>query len=773
MRARLLPLLVVAAFTVGLGVVIWNSTKPVPLPTEPLAAAKKNDAPAPSAAPEVEPATAPSPVAPTRVSDAAAKSGKHWWDGFVPGKKARVGREVAATEETTTIAIEGVVVVKDSDGREHLEESGTFLPAFYEPRSPRDSDGEIPPGLADAFAEGGFGRAWREGEPVAVEGGRFNVEVPAGREFGAQKLKLGGRSAVTEGGPSKVAAGERVTIRAHWVDGVRVRVLDRATHAELDDVTVARANEHLFGPMGDGDPGDPALLETVVEHAHSPVVVPAKELPYGPELNADVWIRARGHAWHGVRIDYKDVSERTVELVGAATLVVEVRGELPEPLPSTDASTNASTNASDDDVHDENPARLPRGMNERVPMLRLRRPTEQKKFDDVVKEALDHYDRAKPSDFPGGRKPPLAEFQRTIESMRDQYEARHSVHELVSERPATIGETRFESLAAQSLVVSIELGQAYRSPLVVASSAVTTAAGETMRIELEAKKVGLKTAVPFAGTIFVPSGWNVGALGLGFEAVDLAGVSDTDARTVPSHEWKPLSGRTGWYRWDAGACRPAKYMIKVDGTGIVKPAVLAPAGDSNVEIVLPEAGTLRVRLVDASDGRAVEMAGLCWQPERTDVMYYGFAMVPLEYSSWLKRYSGHVPVGRGALFSLMDENWSLDPESSAAEIHSGEQELVARVHRSCGMTVELVCDGAKIPWNQRDAFEIKIVSVDGANRMIRMSLGDSLPLISVGEPGRYTVTLPALDGYEPVAPFEIDIAAGAFVKKTVELKKKR
>ena len=77
MRARLLPLLVVAAFTVGLGVVIWNSTKPVPLPTEPLAAAKKNDAPAPSAAPEVEPATAPSPVAPTRMSDAAAKSKKH------------------------------------------------------------------------------------------------------------------------------------------------------------------------------------------------------------------------------------------------------------------------------------------------------------------------------------------------------------------------------------------------------------------------------------------------------------------------------------------------------------------------------------------------------------------------------------------------------------------------------------------------------------------------------------------------------------------------
>ena len=89
--------------------------------------------------------------------------------------------------------------MKDSDGREHLEECGTFLPAFYEPRSPRGADEEIPTGLADAFAEGDFGRSWRNGETVAVEGGRFHVEVPAGRELGAQKLKLGERSAVTEG----------------------------------------------------------------------------------------------------------------------------------------------------------------------------------------------------------------------------------------------------------------------------------------------------------------------------------------------------------------------------------------------------------------------------------------------------------------------------------------------------------------------------------------------------------------------------------------------
>src|SRR5689334_25322871 len=103
MRARSIVALAVALGAVGVGAVIWRETRPAPLPAAPAVAARTDPpplAPAPSA-----PESAPAPVAAKRVSDAAPKSSKHWWDGFIPGKRARGEEDDAAKEETGTIAI--------------------------------------------------------------------------------------------------------------------------------------------------------------------------------------------------------------------------------------------------------------------------------------------------------------------------------------------------------------------------------------------------------------------------------------------------------------------------------------------------------------------------------------------------------------------------------------------------------------------------------------------------------------------------------------------
>src|SRR6185369_1545440 len=61
--------------------------------------------------------------------------------------------------------------------------------------------------------------------------------------------------------------------------------------------------------------------------------------------------------------------------------------------------------------------------------------------------------------------------------------------------------------------------------------------------------------------------------------------------------WTPAADRPGWYRWSAGTVPAAKYVIQVEGAGLVKLVDVAGAGDKNVEIVLPDAATLRVRVV--------------------------------------------------------------------------------------------------------------------------------------------------------------------------------
>jgi hypothetical protein len=768
MRARWLLVLAVSCGAVGFAAWLWSSTRPAPLPAAPPVAAPIAEPKTPDVAP------AAAPAAPTRVSDADAKSSKHWWDGFVPGRREKAARDVVAKEPAAKIALDGLVVVKDRDGREHLDENGTLNPGFYDPpREPapaKDEDEDEAPATASALSKRNFHRSWQNGEPIEVEGGRFHVEVPSDREFGATRLEVGGRIAVVDSEPTKAVAGQPVTIRAHWIDPIRVHVVDRETKAELDDVTVARSTSLTSFALSDDDPGSPDELDRVVEHGHSPVEVPPQARSFGPEMQGHVWIRAPDHAWRGVALDYDDLSERTVELTGAATLVVDVQGELPS-ASSTDSGLGAAfAKAAFGQSHHA------RDDHDRDPMLRLRKPAEVKPFDDAVKEMLAQYDVAKPSDFPGGRKPPLDEFKKMIESMREQYEAETSRGELVTERPAHPGEIRFESLAVQELVASIEVGASYRAPLVITSAPAKLVAGETTKVVLVAHKVETPMAVALAGSILVPPGWDLDQLSLEIEPVDLKGQTRDDEHRIPSERWTALPGRAGAYRWNAGAVLPATYMVLVKGAGIVKQVVVPASGDPNVEIVLPESALLRVRVVASADGTPVKMKNLEWQPHAADLTaeeFAGLATVDLEYDAARKSFGARVPVGPGSLVANFDEKWVLDGETATIEVHAGEQELVAKAHPICGVSFDLACDGAKVAWNERDSWQIQVVRSDGVSRIAWSSFRDTHPVIAVAEPGRYTVTLPAIDGYEPVAPFEIEIPAGQFLQKTVELRKKR
>jgi len=761
MRVRLLLVLVLSLGVAGLGAVLWSSTRPAPLPPAAPASTKSETPPEPL--PSISPATAPAPVTPKRVSDGDAKSGKHWWDGFVPGKRERVARAEPEKAEVVTVAIDGIVVLVDADGREHLDLDGTLSPGFYEPQREPAPDADPPPAMAKASFKNS--RRCRPGEDVAVESGRFHADVPADREFGATQLKVGGRSAIVDSEPLKVVAGQTVTIRAHWVDGVRVRVVDKESGASLDDVAVVRKKSGMGWSMGDTDPGDPAEFEAVVEHGHSPVLIPPRDQSRGIETQARVWIRARDHAWSGLEIDFADRSERTVALVGAAALVVDVQGELPPASPAAESDEGTFITGSSGEylLHDA---------HERDPKVRLRKPPEFGSFDDMMKKAIESYDQAKASDFPSGRKPSLAEFKTSIEAMREEIEAEIGHGELVAERSARPGELRFDSIAAQELIATIEVGESYRSPLVLASATAKLVAGETTRVALVARKIEAPQAVALSGSIFVPRGWDLDKLRLDIEPVGLKGRTSSDEHRLPSKRWTPAADRPGWYRWSAGTVPAAKYVIQVEGAGLVKLVDVAGAGDKNVEIVLPDAATLRVRVVASTHGKPVHVEHLLWRPRAEQETLFGSQGVSLDYDAARGCYEGRVPVGPGTLTSFLDESWEFDEEEPGIDVHSGSQELVVHVHPTCGAIFDLACGGAKVPWDEHAAFEVKLTAIEGGRGLAWSSFRDGHPVIAVRAAGRYTVTFPALEGFDAVAPFEIEIPSGEFVTKTVELRKK-
>jgi hypothetical protein len=662
-----------------------------------------------------------------------------------------VAAESSTPEKIETSAVDGGVVVLDAQGREHREESGTLRPKFFRRIE------ETPEAIAHDVHVG------QAGEVVSVDAGRFHVEVPLGQSLGVEKLVLGGREALSEEEPVEIKAGEPVTIRARWIDGITLHVVDATSRAELDEVTVAHSKEQHF--FMSTYPGAAERMETVVDHGVSPVLVAPQDGQFGFEKSATLFVRAAGHAWKKIELDFARMTESTVELGPAATLVVDVAGELPHRDPPPPSLKELG-----DRIFGGRPQRSHRAPD-LEPMLRLRAQADTPDFDAMVKGALDRFDTAKPEDFPGGRKPTLEEFKSAMEQMRGLYEMQRAGYARVSQ-PATLGETRLESLEPGDFDVSVEVGDEGQMPLVAGKVAVRLVAGETARATLVLAAVAPPATVPLAGTLFVPAGWDVNELRLSIQPIDLPGASRGDEKRIAIGEMVALPGRPGCYRWSAGDVLPATWRLDLQSAGFFHDEKLGPSGNDHVELKLGEPAKLIVRVVDGTSGRPIELQWLQFVSENDGLLFGFAASINLEYERDRSVYLATVPVGGGTLESFGGEQWSLDPERTRVDVHSGSQQITLQARRTCGLVLALSCNGANVAWPSDFAAGCKIDPVGSDGHMSWVSFRTGQRRFAVTTPGRYRVTIPAIPGYAPVDPFEIEVPAGEFVMKTVELTRK-
>ena len=731
--ALVLVLVVALAATVGWKLLHPGSDAGSAPATDPANGAETTtqiELPAPAPMPSAAPVTA---LDPSRTAEDVT-----WWS-----KRSK-------EPHPKSIPIDGVVIVTDAQGIDHREESGTLRLAWF--NAPHDDTGEIP--LSDI-------PVGRPTEELIVTAGRFHVDVPKERRLGVQKLVVGGRPALFEGEPMFVVARRPVTIRARWIDGIKLHVIDATTKVELDDVTVARAGDDVHSIST--HPGAPASIETVVDHVASPLVVTpvVEELVVG--LRATLFVRAAAHAWARVEFDFAQFTEKTVELDPAATLIVTIEGELPRRAPPPPSLKQVAGRVFGGD----SPSASPSG--EVGPTLCLREPSDDPTFDDQVMNALHSFDELKPADFPGGRKPTLDEYRQMIEAERGTYEVSRNLGTLHLSQPAVVGETRIESLPPGEFVVSIELGDEAKTLLVADRAPARLAAGETTRVTLLLAAVATPAPVSLAGTIFIPAGWRANELVLRIRPLDLVGRTDADERFVALKEMVALPDRPGWFRWSAGAVLPATWEFDVEGASYTHAEKIGASGNDHVELKLAEPATLIVHVVDAASGQPVELKWLRFIAAFADHWSGPYCTADLHYDAAHARYTGLVPVGTGNLEPLGEWDWTTDETVAPLEIHAGEQAVTFRVHRTCGVLVALACAGAKVAWPEDLGLEVKIEPVDAAGRYLFTDTRDGLPRLGVAQAGRYKVTLPEIPGYAPIAPFEVDVPAGMFVTRTVNL----
>ena len=447
-----------------------------------------------------------------------------------------------------------------------------------------------------------------------------------------------------------------------------------------------------------------------VEHAASPVT-----LTPGPRLNPvtnreNFWFIAPGYVRNGASIDFRDSKDRTVELYACAVLLVTIRGELPKTTP----------------------------------------PPPPRKAKRVV-------------DFGTGVE------SRVHREPRLQLRHEDVFSTMYVNRPVTLGEMRVDEVTPGTLTVSVEIGAT--PTIVLASKLVRVAAGETARVELVLAPFAMPAAAPLAGTLQVPLGWPDEKLGLSFTPRGIPGAISEDGIELDATDLAPIPGRSGAYRWEAGDVLPGTYAITIKGTEITKVVDVPPTGATDVALEASTHAQLRVRVVSSRDGSPVKLSWLDWTPEPRDG---GAAVSPilLLYDEATRTFQSRVPIGRGLLESFGADLWALD-DAASAEIFPGEQELVARVRPVGGASVDLAADGKPVELLNRVADSIAVAPVGGSGRCLWRRYRNARLTFAADPPGRYTVTLPEIDGYESVAPFEVDVSIGKLAPVKVELRRTR
>jgi len=603
---------------------------------------------------------------------------------------------------------------------------GSFLPMLID--GPDDEEAPDDPTLVPL----------NDPRRVRVVDGKFRFDAHGATAMLVTGLELDHRLAAADRGV-EISPDAPAAVRAHWIPDVLLQVVDAKTRSELDDVAVVARPWSSQVEEGRVQPAD-----VVAGPQASPLHVSSKRTFASYVLDTGLyWIGAPGHAWRPRNLDLAPGGTKTVELDAGAALVVTVKGDDAErPL-------------------------------ERRPRIKLR---------DV-----------------GGRTAAAAEVRDEKEPQLRSYYGDEPRPEtspdwLVFDVLAADEPMEFDGLPAGEFVASLEVGDGSAPPLVLTSTVVKLVAGGTQHLELAIQPDTIVEPVRVAGTLYVPPSWGhwMHDLDLHFEPEGLRGGTKADHCVAAMNDMEAVPGKTGWYRWRVGPILPATYRIAVPRARFETRVSVGTEGRSDVTIALPEAALLVVKIVDDATQEPVALDYLEWNP----LVEGQFDFRVSELLHWDREEQalvGATPFRTGSFkggtlaFELLG-----DPTQPSAThtVHTGRNEIVLYVKRRCGIDLrldraaaELVKGAARLQWtclatgvSEETTWRVTFLATSDELARIDFEEGDPSPAtalraalgrncVPLPAPGRYRLSFP---DFAAIAPFEVDVPEGKFVKYVVE-----
>ncbi len=310
-----------------------------------------------------------------------------------------------------------------------------------------------------------------------------------------------------------------------------------------------------------------------------------------------------------------------------------------------------------------------------------------------------------------------------------------------------------------------EIGPHWRSPVVLGEVPLELRAGERTEAVLELTQAPALELASASGMVYVPEAWKASGLQLSLELLDTPLGGREAHRTLGCS--KTNSERAGFdaFGWTDKGLQVGRYELSVFKPQFSFVFDVPSGGRTGIELTVPPPTELLVHIVDDITGQPEDAGELNW------------------HAAWPEGVSGGGlatadRIGPGefrirapaAEVELMLWVWKYQPYDARVDLGSGVVEHTIRLQKGCGF--ELSMKDGETPIAFPDDWFPKIETIYGNGRATLSQQGGFERKFMVSEPGTYALEIPLIPGYERIPKQTIDVSAGQFTERVVELVRK-
>jgi hypothetical protein len=320
-----------------------------------------------------------------------------------------------------------------------------------------------------------------------------------------------------------------------------------------------------------------------------------------------------------------------------------------------------------------------------------------------------------------------------------------------------------ERLPEGEVSVAAEIGNSWSKPVVLAKGRAAIERDRRSRVELELAPSPENVTVRLGGTIEVPQAWQLESFLFVAELLDPSLGGRPSIVRLSSSSMERDGARPDTWRWHIDEAQAGRYELEVHPLSYSISLRVDAPGREDIVLAIPPPVELIVRVLDAATGAPAAVEGVHWHcrwPKWVQGGGLQSATATAEAGVWKLR-APETTIAVSASGSLYRH------ASTTVDLTQRPREAVLRVQRQHSVGLRLVSGGANVPWP--NDLVVLWRPVAGGEERSAWAGGGSLLRLAFDSPGLYLVSVPEIEGYQPIPPQQVHADAGRETEHTIEL----